>query len=169
MVKFFIILTSLCTERDHKAALMCQKVKVQLYEKNTPESDYSLLLTPYSFSFILKQLSLASGVKKITTSDDIHTVDTSEGPKTVSPLGCECIFFTSMKLPCRHILALRQKLELPLLIQTYVTRGGHLNIIRQLREYFSLLLPLHLFLSHFQNVKRQGSCRNMRNFEKPIY
>ena len=82
--------------------------------RKTPESDYSLLLAPYSFSFILKQLSLASSVKKITTSDDIHTIDTSEGPKTVSPLSCECIFFTSMKLPCRHIFALRQKLELPL-------------------------------------------------------
>ena len=109
VAKFFIILTSLRTD---KAALMCQKVKVQPYKKDTPESDYSLLLTPYAFLFVHKQLQLVDAVFT-TTSDGVHTVNTSEGSKIVSSECCRCMFFSSMKLPC-HILALRVMLEIPL-------------------------------------------------------
>ena len=42
---FFVILTTLRTERDHKAALMFQKVAVQPFPDNSPESNYSKFLT----------------------------------------------------------------------------------------------------------------------------
>ena len=37
MDRFFVIITALHTERDHKAAIMSQKVKVQLFDDNCPE------------------------------------------------------------------------------------------------------------------------------------
>ena len=45
---------------------------------------------------------------------DQYSVETSEGPKCVSPDDCECIFRKSMLLPCCHIFALRSKLGQPL-------------------------------------------------------
>ena len=65
VVKFFIILTSLRTERDHKAALQFQKVKVYSFDSSAPEAEYASILTSYAFSFVLKQISLAEKVKDI--------------------------------------------------------------------------------------------------------
>ena len=42
---FFIILSTLRTERDHKAAVMFQKVKVLPFPQGSPESQYTKLLT----------------------------------------------------------------------------------------------------------------------------
>jgi zinc finger SWIM domain-containing protein 3 len=110
IVKFFIILTSLRTERDHKAALSCHKVKVQSFPQDSPESKYSTLLTPYAFSFILKQIELAEKVKNIQDTEGIFTVETNDGVKIVAEQSCECVFYKSMRLPCRHIFALRKSL-----------------------------------------------------------
>ena len=63
--KFFVILTTLRTERDHKAALTFQKVKVQRFEQGSPENEYSKVLTDYASSFVIKQLQLAKKVKDI--------------------------------------------------------------------------------------------------------
>ena len=52
--KFFIILSTLRAERDHKAAVMFQKVKVQNFGKGTPEYQYSQLLTVYASSYVMK-------------------------------------------------------------------------------------------------------------------
>ena len=52
--RFFIILTALRTERDHKAALMFQKVKVIPFSEDSPECQYSKLLTTYAADYVLK-------------------------------------------------------------------------------------------------------------------
>jgi len=54
--RFFIILTALRTERDHKAAIMFQKIKVNPLRDDSPESLYSRLLTNYAAEFVHKQL-----------------------------------------------------------------------------------------------------------------
>ena len=51
--KFFVIHSTLRSERDHKAALMFQKVKVQNHGVGTPEYQYSQLLTAYASTFLL--------------------------------------------------------------------------------------------------------------------
>ena len=112
--KFFIILTTLRTERDHKAALLFQKVKVTPYREDSPQCMYSRLLTSYAATFVHKQLDMASKVSSITEENGIHIVNTSEGRKHVTESSCECLFFNSMLLPCRHIFALRSKLGLSL-------------------------------------------------------
>ncbi len=113
-VKHFIILTALRTERDHRAAVMFQKVKVHPFPANSPESKYSTLLTSYASAFVLKQMKLAEKVNQIEETGDQFTVETSEGQKSVSLLDCNCIFRTSMSLPCRHMFALRILLHQPL-------------------------------------------------------
>lgn len=112
--KFFVVLTALRMERDHKAALMLQKVKVNTFATDSPENKYSKFLTSYAAPLVVKQIELAKKVKEITESDDQYLVETSEGKKCVSLAECECIFRKSMLLPCRHIFALRNKLEQPL-------------------------------------------------------
>ena len=111
--KFFIILTALRTERDHKAALNFQKVKVTPFRQDSPQSMYSRLLTNYAAKFVHKQLELAEKVTSITKEGDKYVVKTSEGQKCVTISTCECIFSRFMLLPCRHIFALRSQLGLP--------------------------------------------------------
>ena len=112
--KFFIILTALRTERDHKAALIFQKVKVSPYRDDSPQCMYSRLLTSYAATFVHKQLELASKVSSFSDQNGSYVVNTSEGQKKVTESSCECMFFSSMLLPCRHIFALRSKLALSL-------------------------------------------------------
>ena len=110
---FFTILATLRTERDHKAAVMFQKVKVQNFEQGSAESRYSELLTSYASSFVLNQLKMAPKVKKIREDGDEYRVTTS-GEKLVSLENCGCMFHTSMRLPCRHMFALRSQVGEPL-------------------------------------------------------
>ena len=119
VTNFFVILTALRTERDHKAAVMFQKVKVQPFQEGAAEYDFVKHLTSYASSFVIKQIELASKVKQIrqtagASDNDSYTVKTSQGEVQVSELKCACIFFQSMLLPCRHIFALRKMLKKPL-------------------------------------------------------
>ena len=74
--KFFVILTALRTERDHKAALVFQKVKVNPFRDDSPQSMYSRLLTNYAADFVHKQLELVDKVSSITSEGDKYTVKT---------------------------------------------------------------------------------------------
>ena len=108
--KFFIILTALRTERDHRAAVMFQKVKVCAFAPDSPKGEFSKLLTSYASPKVSKQIELATKVKTIKEAGDQFSVEISEGAKCVTIHDCECIFRKSMLLPCRHIFALRSKL-----------------------------------------------------------
>lgn len=61
--KFFIILTVSHTEKDHKAAIMFQKVKVNPQSDDSPESKYLKLLTAYAADYVHKQLKLTTYMK----------------------------------------------------------------------------------------------------------
>jgi zinc finger SWIM domain-containing protein 3 len=111
---FFVILRALRTERDHKVAVMLQKVKVIPFAEGSTEMDYSKYLTLYAFGFVFKQLQMINLEKEIKKVDDHWEVETSSGLQSLSTLQCTCVFNCSMRLPCRHILALRSTLDLPL-------------------------------------------------------
>ena len=82
--RVFVILSALKTERDHKAALVFQKVKVNPFPDDSPLSMYSRLLTNYATGFVHKQLELADSVSSFTTEGDEYTGKTSEGRKYVT-------------------------------------------------------------------------------------
>ena len=93
-------MTALCTEHDHKAAMMFQKVKVKPFVQGSPENEYTKLLTLYASGLVIKQLEIAKKVKNIKEENDKYVVETSEGERTVSITKCACTFFTLICLPC---------------------------------------------------------------------
>ena len=93
------------------------KVSVTPYAKNTPLYEYQNHLTPYAFSYIVKQFSLADKVK-VTESVDQLSLSTKFCQKeriiTTSIHTYTCGFCKAMQLPCRHIFSLRRQLQLNL-------------------------------------------------------
>ena len=56
-------LNSLSIERNHRAAMVFEKCAVRLFPEENCLSRYEQLLTPYAFSFMVKQFELSSKVK----------------------------------------------------------------------------------------------------------
>ena len=69
----------------------------------------------------------------------MYTVETKHGLKTVSTQGCGCVFRQSMKLPCRHILALRKNLKKPLFDAECCDKRWTSQYYRQTQRLFSSL------------------------------
>ena len=139
MDKFFITLNALRRERDHKVANMFQKVKVSCFNDDSPESHYSKFLSSYAAQFVHKQLNLAHKVSAITADadNDCYLVDTTEGQKKLTNSACECIFNKSMRLPCRHIFALRHKLDQPLFDVTLCDKRWSATYYQSTHRMFS--------------------------------
>ena len=100
---------SLALERDHRAAMVFEKCPVNLKPIHNYLSQYQQLLTPYAYSFVVKQFELSSKVKVTGNLSGNHHSSTifSNGKKTqTSDCDCDCGFYAAMKLPCRHIFAL---------------------------------------------------------------
>ena len=103
--EFFALLTVLRNERSHNVIM--SRIK-----KLTPESfpymsandmQYAELVTPYAFHLIAGQAKLRD---KVIINDGV--VCSSEGLINVSQTRCECSFWKTLHLPCRHILAFRK-------------------------------------------------------------
>ena len=107
---FFVILTALRTERDHKEVLMFQKVVAHSFPNGSAESNYLKFLTSYAASYVIKQLELTPKVNEIEEKDGQYVIHTSQREVVVNLTNCSCIFRNSMLLPCRHRFALRLKL-----------------------------------------------------------
>ena len=137
MDKFFITLNAFRRERDHKVANMFQKVKVSYFNDDSPESHYSKFLSNYATQFVHKQLHLAHKVSAITADGDSYLVDTTEGQKKLTTFSCEYIFNKSMRLPCRHIFALRNKLDQPLFDVTLCDKRWSATYYRSTHRMFS--------------------------------
>ena len=113
--QFFIILPVLRNKRNYKTVYSYQKVKVVSHNNNdinSPEAQYTDLITSYTSNFVLKQLTLSETdvyefVPIIGNAGIFHGL-TSQGRIAVSHFRCSCCFFQSMKLPCRHIFRLHQ-------------------------------------------------------------
>ena len=113
--KFFLILRVLRSERDHKAALVTQKVPVAYHALTDDVSlSYMKYLTPYAYQFLAKQMELRKKVNLQPQEDGIFGCMSSEGLITVTSTTCQCTSWRSMKLPCRHILTARSKLGMSL-------------------------------------------------------
>ena len=61
--------------RDHRAVMAFHKVSVTPYAENTSQYEYQKHLTPYAFSCVVKQFSLADKVK-VTESIDQESLST---------------------------------------------------------------------------------------------
>jgi len=79
------------------------KKKARCFQ-NSDEEQYIKLLTPYAFEFLHKQLELKQKVKMTDSG-----VFSSEGVLLVTEDNCQCKFWSTMRLPCQHIFAVREK------------------------------------------------------------
>ena len=67
------------------------------------ESVYQRYVTPYALTHIQEQIKYSA---KVTVVNET-TVETSTGPQIVGDDACTCTYFTHMKLPCRHMFAVK--------------------------------------------------------------
>ena len=64
------------------------------------------LLTLYAFEYVKKQFRLSEKIKILNNVDDNScAIDAREGQLVTSIDNCTCVLSSSMKLPCRHIMA----------------------------------------------------------------
>ena len=112
--KFFLILRVLRSERDQKAAISVLKVPVVFHDTTDDATlRYMKYLTPYAYQFVAKQLSLKDKVAlPEQTEEETYEILSSEGRVSVTSSSCTCCSWLSMRLPCRHILAVRSVLNL---------------------------------------------------------
>ncbi|XP_071176325.1 uncharacterized protein [Mytilus edulis] len=103
---------SLRTERDHRAITIFQKVKVNRFESNSSLSEYLKQVTPFAFGYIAKQMEASHKITydgAITSNTVAVSLPSSDCDLTVTATTCDCGFFKSITLPCRHILVFRRQ------------------------------------------------------------
>lgn len=106
-------LTTLKVERDHRALEVTMKRRVSTYSTDSAYHQYMSLLTPYSFEYVKTQLEQSNKVKIIQDIDEKSCSLESKGQLITSDIdSCCCGFVSAMKLPCKHIFAVRQSKSL---------------------------------------------------------
>ncbi len=112
--QFFAVLACLRNERDHSTLMALVKKPVLAFPPNSPEVKFAEFLTPYATTYVHKQLVLHARTN-IQNDTGIHCeVASSNGLLIVTPNRCQCTFWTSMHLPCRHIFTVREHRHVPL-------------------------------------------------------
>ena len=103
-------------ERDNRAAKLDLKVPVGWDLIVGPVRQFQSHLTPYAFAFVKDQLDYSEKVCITgTEGDDSVIIKTRSGRVIVaSSVSCSCSFFTTMMLPCRHILSARRHFSKPI-------------------------------------------------------
>ena len=94
--RFMGTLATLRSERRHRLLTSLSKHPI----KKIPEEqhEYRATLTPYAFQMVQKQIEASLKVEVLTEC----TVMSSGGVRSVSSTNCDCSFYTSMQLPCKH-------------------------------------------------------------------
>lgn len=138
--KFFLILRVLRAERDHKASLVVQKVPVTFHSlKDSSSIKYMNLLTPYAYKYVSRQLELREKVKLPEEStDNCFTINSTEGVLSVTSSTCQCMGWKSMLLPCRHILAAREKCSLELFEESLCDHRWSLPYYKRTQRIFRI-------------------------------
>lgn len=112
--QFFAVLSCLRNERDHSTLMALAKKRVSQFPLNSPEEQFSRILTPYATGYVHKQLALRNKVK-IDEDDGVKCrIRSSNGILSVTIDSCQCTFWMSMHLPCRHIFAVRESRQVSL-------------------------------------------------------
>ena len=112
-------------------ALVKRKVDIS----NPVEIEYASLVTPYALSLLSKQLALRNKVGIIRESDAEYLVSSSEGVLKVTVDSCECRFWTSTHLPCRHIFAVREKKQVSMFSAGIVAHRWTLDYMKEVYDH----------------------------------
>ncbi|XP_067834789.1 zinc finger SWIM domain-containing protein 1-like isoform X2 [Heptranchias perlo] len=99
---------SLRTECDYRAVRMFQKAPVVALEASSAASGYFGLLTNFAFCRVQSELEESQWVTFLSVEAEHAQPVSRRRAIAAGQASCQCAFHTSMKLPCRHILAFRQ-------------------------------------------------------------
>nr|XP_047141366.1 zinc finger SWIM domain-containing protein 1-like [Hydra vulgaris] len=135
--KFYVVLTSMRNERDHRTIFQMQKVSVDVFDPNSAEAAYKKVLTLYAARHVLKQMSLFKEIILLPGEHGQFIVNSHEGSHIVTSNFCSCMFRKSMNLPCRHIYAARQLLGINLFDTELCSERWTLKYYRQHQRAFS--------------------------------
>ena len=111
--QFFAVLSCLRNERDHVTLMAMVKKRAGTFVADSGEQ-FAQILTPYALEFVLKQLSFRKKVEIVEDKEAYSIVSSSAGNLTVTVNSCQCTFWKTMHLPCRHMFAVREKKQLAL-------------------------------------------------------
>lgn len=122
MVQFFkdllSCLKSFSIERNHKAVELINKVSINSFHDNQDKHFYHQFLTPYAFHLVNQQFQFVNSVKLLSMENETSArFDTNSGVVLTEICSCQCSFYMSLRLPCRHILKLRMVKALPVFVE----------------------------------------------------
>ena len=69
---------------------------------------YREFLTPYAFKFVKTEIHKMKYIKVASNVNETFETKSKFCNRTVTFTSCTCVDFNSMKLPCLHILKIRQ-------------------------------------------------------------
>lgn len=134
--KFFLILRVLRSEREHKAALTVQKVPVVFHSTSSEGAiKYMKYLTPYGYQFVAKQMNLVDKVKVSKVGDSLQ-ISSTEGALDTTATSCTCGSWLSMRLPCRHIFAIRMEMKLDVYNESLCDKRWSMEYYRENQRIF---------------------------------
>nr|XP_037277162.1 uncharacterized protein LOC119170185 isoform X1 [Rhipicephalus microplus] len=75
---------------------------------------YQESLTPYAFKLVREQIYLSAKRVPSDQKADVFTFEASSGNTSTTKTNCNCSFWNAMRLPCRHVFAVRRTLNISL-------------------------------------------------------
>ncbi|KAH7950678.1 hypothetical protein HPB51_028287 [Rhipicephalus microplus] len=109
----FTVLNALSDERDHRALTSISKRPCKA-PSSPEEAMYQESLTPYAFKLVREQIYLSAKRVPSDQKADVFTFEASSGNTSTTKTNCNCSFWNAMRLPCRHVFAVRRTLNISL-------------------------------------------------------
>ena len=122
--EFFCVLKSLREQRNHHYLMAITRKKTEFENLDKDLQLFCNYVTPYAFKFVREQLQYSSKVKVLKQQNgnefSLSAANNIQEPHKATPSCCDCSFFSSMGLPCKHILKVRSLLDIPAFCQSLV-------------------------------------------------
>lgn len=116
-----VLVKTLRVEKVHVVQDMIAKV----HEKYTAKPEmmpYETFLSNHGTDLVSSQMEASKHIKLPESTTDTVLYNHYGYLITVTPTSCECSTFRQVKIPCRHILALRRKRIYPLFVPEACTK-----------------------------------------------
>lgn len=141
---------------------MIQKRPTRMKDEEEFSHKYGSLVTPFALSYIEKQIDKMQDYQFSKIEEgSAHTAKDGHYVYTVKD-SCNCIFFQTMLLPCKHILKFRQEKRIDLFDNTLCHK-------RWLRETIANVLECTtatVFRKQAGEMKEKNSEKSSTKFEK---
>ena len=130
-------INTLRTERRHRAMVALSKIPRNQLNLDGEAAKYAAFVTPYAYQKIQRNIKSMERVD-LTATEDNYTANSSEGIIQVKTDSCSCSTWTSLHLPCKHVLAARQLEGIPIydedLVSQRWTRTTYRKTIENIAE-----------------------------------